>query len=114
MPTLIAVYDSDGCVGRCDAKCYEAETAECDCICGGKNHGAGLEAARESVAELAEGWLERWAEQQGLDAAGLVATAQADLFPHGSELSTAQIRSNLRRAKREALRTAAVLNDNDA
>jgi hypothetical protein len=41
MTTLIAVYNSDGCAGRCDSRCYDAEWDECDCICGGRNHGAG-------------------------------------------------------------------------
>jgi hypothetical protein len=104
--TLISVHNSEGCVGRCDAKCYEAQSAECDCICGGKNHGAGLEQARDNVAELAEGWLERWAEQQGLDPRGLTAAAQCDLFPHGSEPSTDEIRANLRRARRAAAQEA--------
>ena len=54
MPTLIAVYDSDGCVGRCDAKCYEALEPECDCICGGRNHGVGHKRALENTAELVD------------------------------------------------------------
>jgi hypothetical protein len=41
MATLIAVYNSDGCVGRCDATCYNAKHKKCTCICGGKNHGVG-------------------------------------------------------------------------
>ncbi|MDB5910628.1 MAG: hypothetical protein JWP34_4742 [Massilia sp.] len=49
MTTLIAVYNSSGCVGRCDAHCYNAKEKECDCICGGANHGAGLERAIENV-----------------------------------------------------------------
>ena len=51
MTTLIAVHNSEGCVGRCDAKCYEAHEPDCDCICGGGNHGVGLR--QENVAELA-------------------------------------------------------------
>jgi DNA (cytosine-5)-methyltransferase 1 len=54
MTTLIAVYDSDGCVGRCDARCYEAQEPECDCICGGRNHGAGLQRALENTAEMVD------------------------------------------------------------
>lgn len=71
MSTLIAVYNSDGCVGRCDAKCYQASEPGCDCICGGRNHGAGLEQARENTREIAESWVERFAESRGLDAAQL-------------------------------------------
>ncbi len=58
--TLIAVYNSDGCVGRCDAKCYNAECAECDCICGGHNHGAGLKRATENTQQMADEWIQQW------------------------------------------------------
>jgi len=51
MTTLVAVYNSDGCIGRCDARCYEAKNAKCHCICGGRNHSAGKQRARENVAE---------------------------------------------------------------
>lgn len=54
MTTLIAVYNSRGCVGRCDARCYNGAHARCTCICGGKNHGAGLDKAKENVALRAD------------------------------------------------------------
>lgn len=41
MATLMAVYNSEGCVGRCDARCYNAIHPNCTCICGGRNHGKG-------------------------------------------------------------------------
>jgi hypothetical protein len=54
--TLIYVGDNYGCVGRCDAKCYNAKDPHCDCICGGMNHGAGKQAAigntREHIKEI--------------------------------------------------------------
>ena len=57
MTTLIAVYDGSGhCVGRCDARCYNATGKTCKCICGGRNHGAGLEQAMENTKEIAEEW----------------------------------------------------------
>lgn len=59
MTTLIAVYTSDGCEGRCDAKCYDAEWDECTCICGGRNHGAGKQQALDNTRELAESWIEQ-------------------------------------------------------
>lgn len=59
MTTLIAVFNSDKCVGRCDAKCYDAEEPDCDCICGGRNHGAGQQQARENTRELGEKWIAR-------------------------------------------------------
>ena len=60
MATLIAVYNSDGCVGRCDANCYEAKHPDCDCVCGGANHGAGYKRAVENVTQMAETWIENW------------------------------------------------------
>lgn len=64
--TLIAVYNSEGCVGRCDAKCYEASSPDCDCVCGGRNHGAGQQRAMENTREMALGWVEEYAERHGL------------------------------------------------
>lgn len=49
---MIAVYDSRGCVGRCDATCHAARAgSKCVCICGGRNHGAGLRQALANVAD---------------------------------------------------------------
>ncbi len=59
MSTLIAVYNSDGCAGRCDAKCYDADGEECDCICGGANHGTGQQQAIDNTRAWAETWLDR-------------------------------------------------------
>ena len=67
MSTLIAVYNSDGCVGRCDAKCHDAHESDCDCICGGSNHGVGRERAIENTRTRARVWLEAFAEDRGLD-----------------------------------------------
>ena len=58
MTALIAVWTGDGCVGRCDAKCYNAWGPECHCICQGANHGAGKQEAIENTRELGESWLE--------------------------------------------------------
>ena len=52
MSTLIAVYNSEGCVGRCDGRCYDATEPECDCICGGRNHGVGLGQALANTEDL--------------------------------------------------------------
>jgi hypothetical protein len=54
LATLIAVYNSQGCVGRCDAKCYEAREPDCNCICCGRNHGAGVVQALENTADLVD------------------------------------------------------------
>jgi hypothetical protein len=65
--TLIAVYNSEGCVGRCDAKCYEATSAECDCICGGRNHGAGRQKAMDNTRAYCEEWIEAYQKEHGLE-----------------------------------------------
>lgn len=66
MTTLIAVYTTGGCVGRCDAKCYDANSPDCDCVCGGRNHGAGLERAAENTRECVEDWIQDYAERKKL------------------------------------------------
>jgi hypothetical protein len=58
MITLISFRSSSGAQGRCDAKCYDAKEPECDCICGGRNHGAGRDKAVENTRELAETMIE--------------------------------------------------------
>lgn len=65
--TLIAIYTSEGCVGRCDARCYDAKTADCHCICGGKNHGAGEQKAIENTREMFEEWIARYAKEKNFD-----------------------------------------------
>lgn len=52
MATLIAVYDSDGCVRRCDAQCHEAKGFDCHCICGGALHGVGSKIAQEDACYI--------------------------------------------------------------
>jgi hypothetical protein len=59
MVTLIAVYNSEGLVGRCDARCYQGSDERCECICGGSNHGAGLARAVDNTRERAEQWIEQ-------------------------------------------------------
>jgi hypothetical protein len=49
MTTLISVHNSDGCVGRCDAKCHVAKGSVCRCICGGLAHGAGVKNASAAI-----------------------------------------------------------------
>ncbi len=57
--TLIAVYDSVSCAGRCDAGCYDEAGPGCACICGGINHGVGQQQAAENTRKHACQWLDR-------------------------------------------------------
>lgn len=63
MATLIAVYNSEGCVGRCDARCYNAKHENCNCICGGANHGKGLAKAIDNTREMVDQWLDDYRDK---------------------------------------------------
>ena len=77
MTTLIAVYNSEGCIGRCDARCYDAAEEPCECICQGRNHAAGRQQAIDNTRELAGSWLEQArANVQDITSAELAIDAQ--------------------------------------
>jgi hypothetical protein len=73
--TAIAVYNSGGCVGRCDAKCHNASSPDCDCICGGRLHGTGGRAIEQNTRDLLgdelTDELAGFAERNGLDVSDL-------------------------------------------
>lgn len=66
MTTLISVYNSDGLVGQCDAKCYNAKEPGCQCVCGGANHGAGQQKAIENTERMSETWIEEYTKANHL------------------------------------------------
>jgi hypothetical protein len=70
--TLIAWGDSSGTRRRCDAHCYNAKMARCTCICGGRNHGQGLDRARAQTAEWAQAHLAVLAAQGDMIAQGML------------------------------------------
>jgi hypothetical protein len=47
MPSLITLRDNGHAAASCTARCYNATSPVCDCICNGLNHGVGLQAAIE-------------------------------------------------------------------
>lgn len=49
---ILEVKSGDRVLGRCDAKCYNAEGPDCHCICGGANHGVGSKIAIEDRQHL--------------------------------------------------------------
>lgn len=51
MSTIIT-QTSGGRTRRCDAKCYNAKGRKCRCICGGLNHGVGLNQAAINASKL--------------------------------------------------------------
>jgi hypothetical protein len=70
--TVMQWGNSEGIQGRCDAKCHNATEPHCDCMCGGRYHGAGLQAGEleRRVAEFGEEVVEAAqarARAEGLD-----------------------------------------------
>ncbi|MCX5713035.1 MAG: hypothetical protein NTY47_08310 [Candidatus Omnitrophica bacterium] len=59
MATLIELRNSDGSIGRCDAKCYEALDQQCTCVCKGRNHGAGLKQAQDNTIKMSKELLKK-------------------------------------------------------
>ena len=49
---MVILQDEDG--RKCDERCYDAKRMGCRCICGGKNHGLGLQHALHSAEEATE------------------------------------------------------------
>ena len=60
--TLITIGNSEGS-RRCDARCYDAKGPDCDCICGGKNHGKGLQVATKNTRDMIADWSEAEGER---------------------------------------------------
>ncbi|MBT3392108.1 MAG: hypothetical protein HN413_17050 [Chloroflexi bacterium] len=80
MTTLISFSSSSGAQSRCDARCYEARHKNCACICGGRNHGAGLDQAIENTRELAEQMVEEYARLHNLDAGTIDTTVNKNVI----------------------------------
>lgn len=59
MVTLIAVYNQNGCLGRCTEYCYDDVDAACDCVCHGMNHGVGFAVAVKNTARHCAHWVHR-------------------------------------------------------
>lgn len=59
MTTLMIVRSKNGRVlHRCDARCYDAQGPVCKCICGGRNHGAGVHKGMDFTRDLHEDFLD--------------------------------------------------------
>ena len=54
MVTLINSQTGSDHPRRCDANCYNAKHDKCTCVCGGTNHGAGLQKATDNTSIIAE------------------------------------------------------------
>lgn len=84
MTVLLSAYNDAGkCVGYCNAHCYDAKQPSelhphshkiCTCICGGKNHAAGLNRALRNMQAdvgLTREYVQDFAQAHDLDASRL-------------------------------------------
>lgn len=46
---LIKVITKNGEIRTCCAKCYDAWSPHCTCVCGGLNHGVGFDEAKKNT-----------------------------------------------------------------
>ncbi len=59
MSTLLSTGRSGKSRRVCNAQCYNAGGPDCDCMCGGVNHGVGEMQARENCRSMGVAWAER-------------------------------------------------------
>ena len=62
MATLIKVWVDSSLVSKCDGDCYNATDSDCDCCCGGVNHGVGLFLATQNTRSISLGSIIDWIE----------------------------------------------------
>jgi len=77
MTTLITAETSEG-ERRCDARCYNARTEECRCVCLGHNHGVGESMARANTDTMARNQLRQMDEAGSKDASEILQSIEAD------------------------------------
>lgn len=62
MSTLILVGNSESS-RRCDAHCYDAQSNDCECVCGGANHGVGEGQAHTNTYQMAKKILKEFGKE---------------------------------------------------
>jgi len=79
--TILQWGNSEGVKGRCDAKCHNAETDHCDCMCGGRYHGRARDGTLgEAVKRFGEEVIERALDQASQEGLELMAASSHDLL----------------------------------
>ena len=67
MASVMSTYFKAGhSIRSCNAICYDATKEECNCICGGINHGKGFEKAHQNVAEAHKTFMEAFKDMTTL------------------------------------------------
>lgn len=66
MQSLIFVRRDGKLVSKCDSRCYQAKQPDCDCVCGGANHGKGLEQSIINTQQHWKEWVQRFRKRRKL------------------------------------------------
>jgi hypothetical protein len=81
MATVMSWHNSEGCKGRCDAKCHNAKCKSCNCMCGGRYHGANrVGDLRERIVQYGEEILAAAKQRAADEGKELKAKTVQDLF----------------------------------
>lgn len=81
MATLMSWHNSEGCKGRCDARCHNAKNPHCDCMCGGRYHGGARDGTlAERVDQYGEEVLEGARKRAEAEGKTFEALACADML----------------------------------
>lgn len=62
---LVSYYLCGRLIGYCDARCYNGKNGSCSCICGGENHGIGLDKALANVRTMHGNWMKQAKKKHG-------------------------------------------------
>jgi hypothetical protein len=86
MATVMSWGNSEGTKGRCDAKCHNAATPHCDCMCGGRYHGAGRDGSLpERIRDYGEEILAAAKTRAAAEGLELRSTSLQELFERLSQ-----------------------------
>jgi len=66
MKSLIFIRHNKKLVSKCDSRCYLAKQPDCNCVCGGMNHGKGLDQAIINTQSYYKRWVRKFKKQRKL------------------------------------------------
>jgi hypothetical protein len=99
MTTVLSYHTSGGEEGRCDARCHNAVSPDCDCICGGANHGVGTQQAIENTRLMAEQMIADFAHKHDITTGDLEASVPDHVYQTEMETLLAQTTAGTRKAQ---------------
>ena len=102
MTTVISFHTSSGEEGRCDARCHNAVSPDCDCICGGANHGVGTAQAIENTRLMADQMIADFAQKHDITIGELKTSVPDHVYQ--TEMETLLVQATAVASKTQASR----------